>query len=103
MDTCVTSSTMHFFWNTRYLESNTFLKQVDKAIDIFQRKYPNHIIFMFDNAPCHKNTADDALNVEHMNVKPGGKQPRMRDTVWNGHVQPMVFPVDNPKVYTHFV
>ena len=27
-----------------------------------------------------------------MNLKPGGKQPRMHDTVWNGKVQRMVFP-----------
>ena len=25
-----------------------------------------------------------------MNVGPGGKQPKMRDTVWEGHVQKMV-------------
>ena len=28
--------------------------------------------------------ADDALDVNAMNVKPGGKQRIMRDTIWNG-------------------
>ena len=30
---------------------------------------------------------DDALNVKRMNVKPGGVQPVMRDTCWNGKPQ----------------
>ena len=33
---------------------------------------------------------DDALNTDRMNVKDGGKQPFMRDTVWDGHTQKMV-------------
>ncbi len=33
---------------------------------------------------------DDALNVDRMNVKDGGKQPFMRDTVWDGKCQRMV-------------
>ena len=32
-----------------------------------------------------------------MNTKPGGKQPCMRDTVWNGKVQRMVFNIGLPK------
>ena len=36
--------------------------------------------------------AENALNVERMNVNPGGMQPAMRNTTWNGHVQKMVFP-----------
>ena len=38
-----------------YFESNMFLKQVDKAIEIFETKYPNaQALFLFDNAPCHR-------------------------------------------------
>jgi hypothetical protein len=33
---------------------------------------------------------DDALNAERMNVRDGGKQPFMRDTVWDGEPQSMV-------------
>ena len=32
-----------------------------------------------------------------MNLKPGGKQPRMHDTIWNGKVQKMVFADGTPK------
>ena len=41
--------------------------------------------------------ADDSLNVEKMNVHPGGKQPAMRDTTWQGRVQQMVYPDGTPK------
>ena len=32
-----------------------------------------------------------------MNLKPGGKQPKMHDTIWNGKVQKMVFADGTPK------
>ena len=32
-----------------------------------------------------------------MNAKPCGKQPCMRDTIWQGHVQRMVFSIGIPK------
>ena len=32
-----------------------------------------------------------------MNAKPGGKQPVMRDTIWNGKVQRLVFNIGIPK------
>ena len=35
--------------------------------------------------------ANDALDVAKMNVKPGGKQPIMHDTVWNGKRWKMYF------------
>ena len=41
--------------------------------------------------------ADDALNASKMNKNPGGKQPRMHDTVWNGRAQRMVFPDGTPR------
>lgn len=47
-------------------------------------------IFLFDNAPSHRKVADDALNVDKMNVSPGRKQPKLRDTEWEGCVQRMV-------------
>ena len=52
---------------------------------------------MCDNAPIHCKSSDDALNVQHMNVRPGGKQPKMRETVFNGEVQQMVLPDGRPK------
>ena len=32
-----------------------------------------------------------------MNLKPGGKQCRMHDTMWNGKVQKMAFADGTPK------
>lgn len=81
-----------------YFDSCKFLAQVDGALDIFEAKYPYaQGLFLFDNAPCHKKCPDDALKVDSMNVRPGGKQPVMRDTVFNGEVQTMVLPDGRPK------
>ena len=38
------------------------------------------MLFIFDNAPSHRKKADDALNVHKMNLRPGGKFRKMRDT-----------------------
>ena len=48
---------------------------------------------MFDHSSCHGAYADDALIASRMNAKPGGKQPLLRDTVWDGKVQKMVYSV----------
>ena len=65
---------------------------------IFEVAFPEYkAIFMFDNAPCHRKIDDQALNVEKMNVRPGGKQAVMRDTIWNSTVQCMVLPDGTPK------
>ena len=40
---------------------------------------------------------EDTLNVNKMNVKPGGVQPVMRDTISQGKVQKMVLPNGQPK------
>ena len=34
-----------------------------------------------DNAPSHRKYADDIPNGDRINAGPGGKQPKMRDTV----------------------
>lgn len=46
-------------------------------------------MFIFDNAPSHTKKPDDCLNPDKMNISDGGKQPFMRDTVWNGRTQKM--------------
>ena len=43
-----------------------------------------------DQSSCHKAMAENALDASAMNVKPGGKQPKMRDTVWAGRVGKVV-------------
>ena len=52
---------------------------------------------MFDHSSCHAAMAKDALQVGEMNVKPGGKQPRMHDTMWQGRVQTMNLRDGTPK------
>ena len=74
-----------------YFNNDMLLEQVDRALTIFEAKYPTATgIFIFDHAPSHMKTPEYALNVEKMNVKDGGKQPFLRDTYWNGQVQTMV-------------
>jgi len=66
---------------------------VEKAIPVFEQMHPGAIaVFAFDNSSSHAAFAADALNVRNMNVNPGGKQAIMRDTIFNGQVQKMVFP-----------
>ena len=63
-----------------YWNSEKFMKNVGDAARIAKFKYPqdkNTIIFVI--VPFQK-----------MNVKPGGNQPCMRDTVWAGRTQKMV-------------
>ena len=84
-----------------YWTSDKFLSQMDHAVKIAEIKYPKEIgyrlIWIFDNSSCHNAYADAALNASLMNAKPGGKQPRMRDIVWNGKAQCMVFNIGIPK------
>ena len=51
------------------------------------------MVWIFDHSSCHGAFAEDALNAHKMNARPGGKQPLMRDTVWQGRVQKMVFSI----------
>ena len=44
-------------------------------------------MFLFDHSCGHAAFSDDAPNVNRMNVKPGGVQPAMHDTLWNGEYQ----------------
>ncbi|CAG8625836.1 17810_t:CDS:2, partial [Racocetra fulgida] len=48
-------------------------------------------------AICLKAMAPDALNAKKMNLYPGGNQPLMRSTMWNGHKQKMGFLSDYEK------
>ena len=80
--------------------------QVKCAIQIFNRMYPNATAeFAFDQSSAHGAFAKDALNTKEMNVKPGGKQRAMHDTLipmdnpnlsLRGQVQTMVFPANLP-------
>lgn len=59
-----------------------------KAILIAHRLFPKAIIhWIFDNSSAHRSLAENALTATKINVKPGGKVPKMHDTV---------IPMDNP-------
>lgn len=68
-----------------YWNSKRFLANVKDAMKIAEYKYPpqkNTLVFIFDQSSCHRAYAENALNVTRMNVRPGGKQPCMQNTVW---------------------
>ena len=64
---------------------------------------------MFDRSSAHEGFVENALNVNVMNLNPGGKQKKLRDTViplnnpdpapgeedTRGKVQHMCFPEDH--------
>ena len=64
-----------------------FIAQMHRAIEIAEIKYPKEDgwrhVWVFGCSSCHAAMADDALDVNKMNVKPGGKQRIMQDTTWN--------------------
>ena len=75
-----------------------FVEQALKAVDIFNAKDLGRIgMFIFDNAPSHQKLSEDQLNVKVMNVGPGGKQPKMKNTICNGSTQSMSLPDGSPK------
>ena len=57
-------------------------------IDSFEKKYPTaQAMFIFDNAPSHKQKPKDALDPDKMNISNGGKQLVLHDTTWNDLTQ----------------
>ncbi|RIA79867.1 hypothetical protein C1645_839743 [Glomus cerebriforme] len=67
-----------------YWMSEHLIEQVKtKAILIFETIFSNCIaLFAFDNSSNHAAFRSDALVASRMNLKPGGKQPKMRDTIF---------------------
>ncbi|CAG8741316.1 8503_t:CDS:2, partial [Rhizophagus irregularis] len=63
------------YWTSKHL-----INQIKtKAIPIFETLFPNCIaLFAFDNSSNHAAFKPDALVANKMNLKPGGKQPKMR-------------------------
>jgi len=58
------------------------LDQIKDAVDIFEWKHPNVVtIFVLNCSTNHNAQAPDALNVNNMNINPGGKQTHFHDTV----------------------
>ena len=73
-----------------YWKSEKFMEQVKKAVSIAEAKYPQDrftLLFIFDQSCNHTAKAPDALVANKMNVKPGGGQPQLRDTIFRDAVQ----------------
>jgi hypothetical protein len=98
------------WWDLKQL-----IVQIKNTISIFELMHPDHTgVFLFDRSSAHEGFAEDALNINRMNVNPGGKQKRLRDTIiplnnpdpapgkddTRGRVQHMYFPDDfhDPKL-----
>ena len=94
------------WWDLAQLED-----QLKDAADIFEFIHPDAVgVWAFDCSSAHEGLADNALNVNRMNVKPGGKQTLLRDTIiplsnpppepgridTRGLPQSLVYPLDHP-------
>ncbi|KIL57051.1 hypothetical protein M378DRAFT_33779, partial [Amanita muscaria Koide BX008] len=83
-----------------YWNGELFL--VEKIIPAFERAHgPGYqALFMVDNSQGHSAYAVDALLTQRMNLRPGGKQARLRNGWYkrNGEKinQSMIFPPDHP-------
>ena len=76
------------YWNSEH-----FIAQVKVALKIAEFKYPssdNDLVFLFDQSSGHCAYAEDALIAHKMNVSNGGKQPFMKETIWDARPQKMV-------------
>ena len=83
-----------------YWNAERFIDQMEVATQIAEFKYVRkdmRVYWVFDHSSYHTAFAPDALNVSVMNVKPGGDQPRMRDTIYKGKLQKMNFDDGTPK------
>ena len=83
-----------------YWTNNDLLKQMERAVKIASIKYDSarfNCVWIFDQSSGHCAYKETSLNVSRMNVKPGGQQPKMHDTYYNGKYQKMVLPDGRPK------
>ena len=78
-----------------YWDGDKMVKQAIAAAHLFKFIYPQcRALFAFDNAASHCAFSPDALVASKMNLRPGGKQPRMKDGWFGGVRQSMTFPDD---------
>ena len=85
------------FWNMEKVRKGIglqeqFMNEIKQSAKLAEFKYPKEdgykVMWAFKHSSCHGAYSEDAYK---MNVKPGGKQPKMRDAVWQGRVQRLVF------------
>lgn len=77
-------------WKSKegYWTSEKFMKQIKESAKLAEYKFPKEdddkIAWIFDHSSCHGAYSEDLLNAYKMKAKPGGKQPVIRNTVWQG-------------------
>jgi hypothetical protein len=65
------------WWDLKQLVEN-----VKDAIDVFEYTNPGMVaVFLFDCSSAHEGLAPNALNINSMNIGPGGKQKPLCDTI----------------------
>ena len=89
------------------------IEQLKHTIKVFEHTHPDLVaMFVFDRSSAHEGFAENALNVNNMNVGHGKKQRKLRDTViplcnpepkpgeedMRSRVQKMCFPNDHPNL-----
>ena len=64
-----------------YYNSKQCEEDFKKAADIIKTNSNGKFapVFLVDHSPIHKARPEDSLNVDHMNLGVGGKQPKMRN------------------------
>ena len=83
-----------------YWTGDKFMSQVKRAVAIADFKYPSQsyaLLWIFDHSCNHTVKSHDALVASRMNVGLGGKQPSMRDTMYQGKEQKLVTGEGVPK------
>lgn len=95
----------------KWWDLDQLMVQTELAADIFEHTHPDMIgVWVFDCSSAHEGLAEDALNINNMNVNPGGKQTHLRDTIiplsnplplpgkpdTRGTIQTMTYPLDHP-------
>ncbi|KAL5512106.1 hypothetical protein ACEPAG_3627 [Sanghuangporus baumii] len=95
----------------KWWDLDQLMKQIEDAIKIFEFLHPGTVgVFCFDCSAAHEGFGPDALNVNKMNVGPGGAQPSLQNTIipmnnldsrdgepdTRGQEQSLVYPADHP-------
>ncbi|CAG8572859.1 30557_t:CDS:2 [Gigaspora margarita] len=58
------------------------LEEVKNAIEIFKRTHSEYVgVWAFDNATSHTVMVPNALVAARINLYPGSKQPKIRNTI----------------------
>ena len=65
-----------------YWSYDHMVLQIEDCVDILSHTHPQFdILFLLDHSNGHDKMRPNGLNLNKLNIRHGGKQPRMRDTV----------------------